>query len=94
MGAGPALVLIHGFPQDWFEWRRVMPRLAERFTVIAVDLRGVRRFRRDPFDGYDSPGLAEDVAQLSTRSASARRTSSGTTSAAWWPTRSPGCTRS
>lgn len=63
MGAGPALVLIHGFPQDWFEWRRVMPRLAERFTVIAVDLRGAGGSAA-PVDGYDAPGLAEDVAQL------------------------------
>jgi pimeloyl-ACP methyl ester carboxylesterase len=40
-GSGPALVLLHGFPQDWLEWRRMMPRLAQRFTVVAVDLRGV-----------------------------------------------------
>jgi hypothetical protein len=33
-GRGPVLVLLHGFPQDWFAWRRVMPRLAESFTVI------------------------------------------------------------
>ena len=31
-GRGPALVLLHGFPQDWFEWRRLMPRL----LVLAV----------------------------------------------------------
>jgi len=41
-GQGPALVLIHGFPQDWFEYHSIMPRLAQRFTVIAVDLRGRR----------------------------------------------------
>ena len=40
-GCGPAMVLLHGFPQDWYAWRRVMPRLSERFTVIAVDLPGV-----------------------------------------------------
>ena len=40
-GAGPTLLLIHGFPQDWYEWRFVMPRLARRHSVIAVDLRGV-----------------------------------------------------
>ncbi len=37
-GRGPALVLVHGFPQDWYEWRRVTPRLSQHFTVIAVDL--------------------------------------------------------
>ena len=40
-GKGPPLVLIHGFPQDWFEYHAIMPRLAKRFTVIAVDLRGI-----------------------------------------------------
>src|ERR1044071_4530293 len=40
-GTGPAVVLIHGFPQDWYEFHRIMPRLANRFTVIAIDLRGV-----------------------------------------------------
>lgn len=43
-GKGPPLVLIHGFPQTWWEWRRVMPRLAETHTVVAVDLRGGRPF--------------------------------------------------
>ncbi len=56
-GAGPALVLIHGFPQDWFEWRRVMPRLAERFTVIAVDLRGVGGSAAPVVVGHDIGGL-------------------------------------
>src|SRR5258708_5288890 len=40
-GKGPAVILIHGFPQDWFEYHAIMPRLAKQFTVIAVDLRGV-----------------------------------------------------
>src|SRR6266851_3950857 len=40
-GKGPAIILIHGFPQDWFEYHAIMPRLAKQFTVIAVDLRGV-----------------------------------------------------
>jgi pimeloyl-ACP methyl ester carboxylesterase len=62
-GRGPALVLLHGFPQDWFEWRRLMPRLAKRFTVIAVDLRGVGGSAA-PADGYAATDLAEDVHQL------------------------------
>jgi alpha-beta hydrolase superfamily lysophospholipase len=40
-GQGPALVLLHGFPQHWREWRLVMPSIAEAgHTVIAPDLRG------------------------------------------------------
>jgi hypothetical protein len=40
-GNGPALILLHGFPQDWYEFHRIMPRLKTRLTVLAVDLRGV-----------------------------------------------------
>jgi pimeloyl-ACP methyl ester carboxylesterase len=62
-GSGPTLVLLHGFPQDWFEWRRLMPRLAQSFTVLAVDLRGVGGSAA-PTDGYAAADLAEDVHQL------------------------------
>jgi pimeloyl-ACP methyl ester carboxylesterase len=62
-GSGPAVVLLHGFPEDWYEFRLVMPRLAKRFTVIAVDLRGVGE--STPSDGgYDAVNLAEDIHQL------------------------------
>jgi pimeloyl-ACP methyl ester carboxylesterase len=62
-GSGPALVLLHGFPQDWFEWRRMMPRLAQRFTVVAVDLRGVGG-SAPAADGYAAADLAGDVHEL------------------------------
>lgn len=62
-GSGPPLVLLHGFPQDWSEWRRVMPRLAQRYTVVAVDLRGVGGSAAPP-DGYDAATMSDDVAQL------------------------------
>src|SRR5664279_5473247 len=39
-GSGPVLVLIHGITADSSTWRRVMPYLARRFTVIAPDLIG------------------------------------------------------
>jgi len=39
-GAGPALLLLHGNPLTHVSWHRVAPRLAERFTVVAIDLRG------------------------------------------------------
>ena len=62
-GHGPAVILIHGFPQDWFEYHAIMPRLAKQFTVIAIDLRGVGGSTAAP-DGYDAATMAEDVYQL------------------------------
>jgi len=38
-GSGPVVVLLHGFPQHWREWRLIMPRLADAgYTVLAPDL--------------------------------------------------------
>jgi hypothetical protein len=36
----PPIMLVHGWPQNWWAWRHVIPTLAERFRVIAPDLRG------------------------------------------------------
>jgi pimeloyl-ACP methyl ester carboxylesterase len=62
-GTGPAVILLHGFPQDWYEFHQVMPRLATRFTVIAPDLRGLGGSKATP-GGYDAANLAEDIRQL------------------------------
>jgi pimeloyl-ACP methyl ester carboxylesterase len=62
-GKGHAVILIHGFPQDWFEYRVIMPRLAKQFTVIAVDLRGVGGSTATE-SGYDAANMAEDIHQL------------------------------
>jgi pimeloyl-ACP methyl ester carboxylesterase len=59
-GKGSPIVLIHGFPQSWWEWRRVMPKLAEHHHVVAIDLRGAG-FSDCPVSGYDKATLAEDV---------------------------------
>ncbi|WP_030904039.1 alpha/beta fold hydrolase [Streptomyces sp. NRRL F-5126] len=58
--AGPAVVLLAGFPQTWWAWRAVMPHLAERFRVIAVDLPGQGHSER-PEDGYDTHTVAARV---------------------------------
>jgi pimeloyl-ACP methyl ester carboxylesterase len=42
-GAGPAVLLLHGFPQTHLMWRSVAPLLARSFTVICADLRGYGR---------------------------------------------------
>ncbi len=62
-GAGPAVVLVHGFPEDWYEFHKIMPRLAKKFTVIAVDLRGAGGSAATP-GGYDAANMAEDIYQL------------------------------
>jgi pimeloyl-ACP methyl ester carboxylesterase len=40
-GKGRPLLLVHGWPQTWYQWRLVMPALARDFEVIAVDQRGL-----------------------------------------------------
>jgi len=58
------IVLLHGWPQTWREWRHVMPRLVQAgLRVIAPDLRGLGDTSR-PLDGYDSASVAADVAEL------------------------------
>ena len=39
-GVGPALLLLHGYPQTHVEWHKIAPKLAEHYTVVAPDLRG------------------------------------------------------
>jgi pimeloyl-ACP methyl ester carboxylesterase len=62
-GSGYPLVFLHGWPQTWYEWRKLIPPLAARFTVIAPDLRGLGDSER-PLTGYDKRTLASDVYQL------------------------------
>jgi pimeloyl-ACP methyl ester carboxylesterase len=62
-GTGAAVILLHGFPQDWYEYHHIMPRLAQKFTVVAVDWRGVGGSATTP-GGYDAPNMAEDMHQL------------------------------
>ena len=62
-GAGEAVVLLHGWPSTWYEWRHVMPALAARYRVIAPDLRGLGDSSR-PLDGYDKKSIAACVWEL------------------------------
>jgi pimeloyl-ACP methyl ester carboxylesterase len=62
-GDGPPLLLVHGWPENWYAWRLVMPALAKRFSVIAVDQRGIGLTSK-PQQGYDSATLADDLAAL------------------------------
>ena len=62
-GSGSPLLLISGWPQFWWAWRYVMPPLAERRTVMAVDPRGVGLSDR-PADGYDTATVGAELSRL------------------------------
>jgi pimeloyl-ACP methyl ester carboxylesterase len=62
-GAGEPVVLLHGWPQSWYCWRKLIPALAQRYTVIAPDLRGLGDSSR-PLQGYDKATIADDVRRL------------------------------
>ncbi len=59
-GSGPTIVLLHGFPQSWYEFHKIMPQLAKSFTVVAVDLRSVGSSAAAS-DGFDVATMAKDV---------------------------------
>jgi pimeloyl-ACP methyl ester carboxylesterase len=59
-GNGPTLVLLHGYPQSWYEWRHILPALAEHYTVVAPSLRGAGHSDAPP-TGYDKKTLAGDI---------------------------------
>jgi len=62
-GHGDPIVLLHGWPETWYEWHKVMPALAKNYTVIAPDLRGLGDSSKPP-TGYDGKTVAEDIHQL------------------------------
>src|SRR5215213_6797289 len=62
-GSGIPVLLLHGFPQHWWEWRKVIPGLAEQFRVICPDLRGAG-WTDAPRRGYTRDQLLADVVAL------------------------------
>ncbi|MEV6417385.1 alpha/beta hydrolase [Kribbella sp. NPDC051718] len=62
-GHGEPLVLLPGWPQTWWSFNKILPALAKRYTVIAVDLRGMGGSAK-PADGYDKKTMAADVHAL------------------------------
>ncbi|MET9908724.1 alpha/beta hydrolase [Streptomyces sp. NPDC006476] len=66
-GKGPAIVLLHGFPQTHLMWRHVAPALAEQHTVICPDLRGYGASGKPEAvteDTYAKRTMAADVVRL------------------------------
>ena len=65
-GQGPALLLLHGHPQTLVMWHKVAPRLAERFTLVAADLRGYGDSAKPEAgaEAYSKRTLARDNVEL------------------------------
>ena len=61
-GKGDPVVLLHGWPQTWYEWRHVMPALARNYTVIVPDLPGLGDSK--PPTGYDTKIVAAYIHKL------------------------------
>ena len=65
-GEGPLVVLLHGFPEFWYSWRRQIPALAQAgFHVVAPDMRGYDLSDKpQSWRAYDTGLLADDIAGL------------------------------
>jgi pimeloyl-ACP methyl ester carboxylesterase len=59
-GSGEPIVLLHGWPQHWLAWRKVVPLLAPQAHLVMPDLRGFG-WSDAPSDGYDKRTMADDV---------------------------------
>jgi haloacetate dehalogenase len=67
-GNGPGLLLLHGYPETHIEWRKIAPQLAQKFTVVASDLRGYGDSSK-PSDGenhfgYSKRATAQDQVEV------------------------------
>jgi pimeloyl-ACP methyl ester carboxylesterase len=56
-GSGPLMVLVSGWPQTWYSWRKIMPQLAKHFRVVAIDLPGLGD-SDFPKHGYDTGSIS------------------------------------
>src|SRR3954451_21956114 len=62
-GSGPPVLLVPGWPQHWWAWRKVIPTLAERYRVLAIDLRGWG-WSDAPPGRYEKQTFADDLLAL------------------------------
>jgi pimeloyl-ACP methyl ester carboxylesterase len=59
----PPVVLLHGWPQHWYEWRKLIAPLAGEYRVLCPDLRGLG-WSQAPSRGYHKEELARDMLAL------------------------------
>ena len=59
-GAGPLVLLVHGFGQSWYEWHQLMPLLARDHTVVAPDLPGLG-MSAPPRTGYSGQAVSDTM---------------------------------
>lgn len=62
-GEGSPLILVPGWPETWWEYRKVMPALATRHRVVAVDIRGMGGSEKVT-SGFEKKSMAEDIKAL------------------------------
>jgi len=61
-GKGPLVVMLHGFPDYWYTWRKQIPALAKNHQVVAIDLRGFNKSDKpEGVANYAIPKLVSDV---------------------------------
>ena len=67
-GAGPPLLLLHGYPQTHAIWHKIAPSLAHRYAVVCADLRGYGDSSKPPSDPQHAPyskrAMAQDMVEL------------------------------
>lgn len=64
-GTGDLVVLLHGWPETWWAFRKLMPKLAEHYKVVAIDHRGIGiPDELKPSDGFTKKNMARDVYEL------------------------------
>src|SRR5258706_6209939 len=70
-GAGPAVLMLHGYPETHVMWHKVAPRLARDYTVVCADLRGYgdssKPKGRPDHSNYAKRAMAKDMAEVMTR---------------------------
>ncbi|MFF3405294.1 alpha/beta fold hydrolase [Streptomyces sp. NPDC002742] len=62
-GEGDPVILLHGFPQHWYGWRRLIPELSADYRLICVDQRGFG-WSDAPAKGYDTDSRVADILAL------------------------------